>query len=194
MKTKFNWKEIIRPAATLTIICLLITAALAVTDSVTKAPIAALATQKELASRQQVLPQAASFEEIPDTGETTAPCKALDASGNVVGYVIVTSANGYGGSVKVMTGIQTDGTVAGITILEQSETVGLGANCEKETFRNQFVQAIPQNGFSVYKAGQTKPESGGVEALTSATITSSAVVKAVNSATDVFHTLTKGGN
>ncbi len=194
MKSKFNWKEVIRPTATLTIICLLVTAALAVTNSVTQGPIAALATQKELASRQQVLPQAASFEEIPDTGETTSPCKALDSAGNVVGYVIVTSANGYGGSVKVMTGIQTDGTVAGITILEQSETVGLGANCEKESFRNQFLQTVPDNGFSVYKAGQNAPENGGIEALTSATITSNAVVKAVNRATEIFATLTKGGN
>ena len=191
---KLNWKEIIRPAATLTIICLLITAALAVTDSVTKGPIAELATQKELTSRQQVLPQAASFEEIEGTGEVTAPCKALDSAGNVVGYVIVTSANGYGGSVKVMTGILPDGTVAGVTILEQSETVGLGANCEKESFRSQFEQALPDEGFSVYKAGQTVPENGGIEALTSATITSNAVVKAVNSAAEVFRSLTKGGN
>ena len=191
---KFNWKEIVRPAVTLTAICLLITAALAVTDSVTKGPIAELATQKELASRQQVLPQAASFEEIEGTGETTAPCKALDSAGNVIGYVIVTSANGYAGSVKVMTGIQTDGTIAGVTVLEQSETVGLGANCEKESFRSQFQQPIPEDGFSVYKAGQAAPEDGGIEAMTSATITSNAVVKAVNSAADIFNTLTKGGN
>lgn len=194
MKKKFNWKEILRPAATLTIICLLITAALAVTDSVTKDKIAELSMQKELASRQEVLPQAASFEEIEGTGETTAPCRALDVSGSVIGYVIVTSANGYGGSVKVMTGILNDGTVTGVAVLEQSETVGLGANCENEEFRSQFEQEISDDGFTVYKTGQTEPESGGIEALTSATITSSAVVNAVNNAVEIFRTLTKGGN
>jgi len=194
MKLNFNWKEIFRPAATLTMICLLVTAALAVTNGVTKAPIEALAAQNELQSRQQVLSQAASFEEISGTGETIAPCKALDSSGKVVGYVIVTSANGYGGAVRVMTGIQTDGTIADVVILEQSETVGLGANCQKESFRNQFLQAIPGNGFSVYKTGQTAPSSGGIQVLTSATITSNAVVKAVNRASEIFRTLTKGGN
>ena len=58
----------------------------------------------------------------------------------------------------------------------------------------QFEQKIPDEGFSVYKAGQTAPENGGIEAMTSATITSNAVVKAVNSAAEVFRTLTKGGN
>lgn len=193
MKKKLNWKEVLIPAATLTAICLIITAALALTDSVTKDPIAALAVQKELQSRQEVLPDAVSFEEIEDSVLETAPCRALDGSGNVIGYVVVTSANGYGGAVKVMTGFTADGAVSGISILEQSETVGLGANCEKESFRDQFHQTPPADGFFVYKAGGAGGE-GGIEALTSATITSNAVVKAVNAATEVYQTLAKGGN
>lgn len=193
---KLNWKEIIRPTLTLAAICLVVTTLLAATRAVTKGPTEELERQQEIASRQEVLPTAASFEEIADSGFDTNPYKGLDASGQVVGYVITTSGKGYGGSINVMTGISTDGTVTGVTILSHSETVGLGANAEKESFRDQYKQTIPEDGFSVYKAGQDGG-AGKILAMTGATITSDGVTGAVNQAVEIYRQIAgsgEGGN
>ena len=116
------------------------------------------------------------------------------ANGADVGCVCITQTNGYGGALRVMTGISADGAVTGVSILKNSETVGLGANCVKESFRSQFVGAVPEKGYSVYKAGGDVPASGGIAALTGATITSNAVVAAVNEALQLYRTLNlKGG-
>ena len=79
-----------------------------------------------------------------------------------------------------MTGISTDGTVTGVSILSISDTPGLGMNAEKESFRDQYKKAAPAGGFTVIKngtAGDTE-----ISAMTGATITSQAVTDAVNDA------------
>lgn len=185
---KWNKKELLRPAAVLAIICLVVTSALALTDAITKDAIANLAAQKEQASQKLVLPDAVLFEEVEGQ---PGVCKALDQNGNCIGYTMVTSANGYGGAVKVMTGISLSRAVTSIIILEHSETVGLGAKCETESFRDLFVGIPPADGFHVNRPGKA-PTDGGIEALTSATITSNAVVTAVNQALALFDSLEKG--
>ena len=173
---KLDWKQIVRPAAVLTIICVVVTAVLGGANALTKDAIAAQEAAAEQAARAEVLPGASEF-------------RASD-----VGCVCITQTNGYGGALRVMTGISADGAVTGVSILKNSETVGLGANCVKESFRSQFVGAVPEKGYSVYKAGGDVPASGGIAALTGATITSNAVVAAVNEALQLYRTLNlKGG-
>ena len=187
---KLNWKEILLPAAALTVICLVVTAALGVTNELTKGPIAVLQEETERASRQQVLPQAQEFTEIEYEGLTDAPYEGRDASGQLVGYVIVTQAKGYGGTIQVMTGIDTSGTVTGVNILSHSETVGLGANAAKPEFTDQYQKPIPEDGFVVEKNGK---DGDAIQALTGATITSNAVTDAVNSAVKVYEELSGKG-
>ena len=67
-----------------------------------------------------------------------------------------------------------DNAVTGVSIVDHAETSGLGANCVKESFRNQFIGAT--GGLAVNKDGGT------IDALTGATITSRAVTRAVNNA------------
>ncbi len=66
-----------------------------------------------------------------------------------MGYVFETEASGYGGKVKVMTGIDAEGAITGVVILSHDETPGLGANAEKPDFLNQFLQQSP--GWKVIK-------------------------------------------
>ena len=180
---KLDMKTIMRPALTLMIICLIVTAALGGVDALTKDRIAQLAAEAEQAARAEVLPAATTFEPINDE-ETVFAGK--DSAGSITGYVIITESSGYGGKLRVMTGISAAGEVTGINILSHNETVGLGANCTKPSFRNQFLGRLTGNGFSVYKPGSAAPSEGGVEAITSATISSNAVVKAVNDAVAIF--------
>ena len=189
---KLSFKDIFKTALPLVLICVVISASLGLTNELTKGPIAQLAQEKEMAARQEVLPQAVAFEAIEGMDSEFINYAAFDAYGKKIGYVITTAASGYGGKVQIMTGITTDGSVSGVSVLSQSETVGLGANCEKESFRDQFVGKIPQNGYVVYKNGSASVD-GGIQAMTSATITTSAVVSAVNSAVNIYKTIAKEG-
>ena len=76
-----------------------------------------------------------------------------------------------------------------MVILEQDETPGLGANAEKESFRDQFKQAVPENGFSVTKSTAGEGE---ISAMTGATITTAAVTNAVNDAIAQYHEIKEG--
>ncbi len=188
---KLNVKEIIRPTAILFIICVLVSAALAGTNLLTADRIAEQAAAKAEESRKLVLPEAESFEEQPATQTAGAYHKGM-AGDEIVGYVFETSSKGYGGDVKVMTGISADGDITGVVILSHGETPGLGANAEKEEFRAQYQQAAPEGGIQIVKY-QT-PAEGQIEAMTGATITSTAVTNAVNQAVDEFHQCVGGGN
>ncbi len=174
---KLDAKEILKPALLLFVICVCITALLAGTNKLTAAKIAQNAVENEEASRQTVLPDADEF-------KTEDDCAVGYKDGKVIGYVYVTSAKGYGGDVQIMTGITTDGTISGVVVLDHDETPGLGANCEKESFRSQYMQSVPADGFTVVK-NQTAGE-GEIEALTGATISSRAVTDAVNEAVAMY--------
>ena len=185
-----NAKTVLAPTAVLLVICILVSAALAGTNLLTRDRIAEAAAQKAEESRMVVLPGAETFE------EKDGHYAGLDGSGETVGYVFETEGKGYGGTVKVMTGIDTDGSITGVVILSHSETPGLGANAEKESFREQYKQPVANlaGGISVVKF-QT-PKEGEIQAMTGATITSTAVTNAVNSAIEQYQNAyqSEGGN
>ena len=114
---KLNPKAVLKPAVSLFLICLIVTALLAGVNMLTADRIAALAVQTAEDSQKVVLPNAASFEEVDED-----TVKGLDGSGQLAGYVITTEAKGYGGTIEVMTGITADGSVSGVVLLSQNET------------------------------------------------------------------------
>lgn len=184
---KLNAKDVIIPTLVLFLVSLLVTAALAGTNLLTKDQIKVQNELAAQASRKVVLPTAETFEEAPDKSYYIGK----DAGGQTVGYVFSTQSNaGYGGAVGVMTGIASDGNVTGVVILSHNETPGLGANAEKESFRNQYLQQATANGFTVVKSGT--PGDGEILAMTGATITSNAVTEAVNKAEEQFQSVKEG--
>ena len=190
-----KFKDILVPAVTLFVICLVVSALLAGTNALTKGPIANNAVIKSQQAMQSVCPDAVSFEGVNNVNYEAY--KALDESGETIGCAITVSSKGYGGDVSVMVGISTEGETAlgkvtGIEILSHSETPGLGANAAAEDFRNQYKQDITASGFSVVKDG-TGGGDGRIDAITGATITSNAVTNAVNEAMSIYVSLIEGG-
>ena len=166
---------------------LIITGALSVTNFITKDTIEALNLETEKEARTVVLPDAANFE-AGDSEETYYVGKADD--GSEKGYVFTTTAKGYGGTIQVMTGINTEGEITGVTILSLNETPGLGMNAQNASFTDMYKQTAPESGFNVIKSGTAGD--GNIVALTGATITSQAVTDAVNSAIEQYNEI-KGG-
>lgn len=187
-----EFRKLSRPAVMLFIICLVATALLAVTNSITAKPIAEQAEKAEIAARVAVLPGAESFSENKtvsykgsdfENGEYRYN-EAYDSNGSLIGYAITSSAKGYGGAIQVMTGVNLDGEVTGVEILEMSETAGLGMNAAKEEFRKQFLGKIL--GIEVSTATNKASSDNAIDALTGATITSKAVTQAVNLALTLY--------
>lgn len=107
-----------------------------------------------------------------------------DATGKALGNAVKSTANGFGGTLEVLTGFSPDGTILGYTILQSAETPGLGAKAnlwfQKENGEKRTI--VGKNpgkcNFTVSKDG------GDIDAITASTITSRAFLSAVKSAYD----------
>lgn len=117
--------------------------------------------------------------------------EALDAQGEVVGYVVeTTSGNGYGGDIVLYVGITKEMNVSGVSILSIAETPGLGMKAE-DVLIPQFKDKAATT-FTYSKTGAVA--SSEIDAISGATITTKAVVQAVNGAVAVADELLEGGN
>ena len=182
MKKKLTPKAILIPTVSLFLICVVVTAILALTNNITAEKIAENEAQSKQDSMFAVLPQAKTFDEItPDV-----MYEGRDAAGQTVGFAISTASQGYGGQVKVMTGIGTDGTIVGVDVFyNDDETPGLGKNTSNPSFRDQYKGLSANTDIAVSKdsaAGNAQT----VDAVTSATISSRAVTRAVNDACRIY--------
>lgn len=86
---------------------------------------------------------------------------------------------GYGGKISFALGVDAEGAITGIEITSQSETAGLGANCETDEFKNRFpgVKAPESPSEEMYNKNETTETQ--VQALSGATVTSRAITRAV---------------
>lgn len=188
-------KEITRLGTILLLICFVAASLLAMTNDVTYPKIM---KQRQIASeqaRKDVLPDANSFEEV--TGDAfdaiqgqSEPVEELfvgKKDGEVVGYVVKTLPKGFGGTIKIFTGITTEGTISGVRMgTGHQETPGLGAKAELPEFYEMYNGMSTASPIGVSKTQQTDTE---IQAISGATITSSAVTRGVNAAIDAVAAL-----
>lgn len=104
--------------------------------------------------------------------------QALDADGQAVGFVIVSSTRGYRSDIRVQSIFAADGeTLAGIQVLAQDETEYLGTRIQTEGFTSLFNgRRAPMKLWGSATFGSP------IDALSGSTVSSQAVVDAVNHA------------
>ena len=151
---------------------------------------AANAQADHLRTLQTLLPGSTNFTLESYSGEDA---NIVSVHKGETGFVVETVTYGYAGNITMLIGVNNDGKVAGLVVRELSETYGLGANALTDVdFLAQFLNksgefAVATEGEDAFSgATGTATESTGettdVDALTGATVTSKAVVRAVNSA------------
>ena len=189
-------KAILIPTISLFIICLCATFLLGLVNGVTQDKIAQNAVETEMNSRKIVMSGAETFGEKVEGDYTyegvASPysyVEAVDSQGKVIGYIFVTQSSGYGGAISTMTGIDTEGKVTGVEFLQINETVGLGMNATKDSFKDQFKGLSGMIGVNKNESTETE-----IKALTGATITSKAAAKGVNIALDIYENVIGGEN
>ena len=171
-----NWNKIFKPIVVLVIICIVVTGALAATNSKT-APIIEAA---ENAARTELLPEAeGAF--TPVENVEVENVSAIYVADNGAGTIITSSAKGYGGDVVVMTAITPDGTIKQIKVTEQAETKGIGSKVVDTPSYWENYQGLD--------ASQPLVLNEDVDAVTSATISSTALINAVNSAIEAYNAI-----
>ena len=113
---------------------------------------------------------------------------ARDENGNIVSVAIKTFSNsGFGGKIELMVGYFVDGTINKYKVIDHKETPGLGTKVTEPKFSEQFHGINP--GRHVFKV---KQDGGNIDAVTAATISSRAVVDAIQRGYDAFNKLSAG--
>ena len=109
--------------------------------------------------------------------------EAVSEGGTFHGHVIeAVTSQGYGGDIVLYVGVGTDGTVNGVSILEISETPGLGMKAESVLIPQ--LQGVQTDAFSYSKIKNDANPDNVIDAISGATITTKAVTNAVNGALD----------
>lgn len=177
-------RGIARIGLALGVVCLVAAVSLAAVNYLTKGEIErrkAIELQENLGV---VFPNATEFKERPvpeeasrREGASILACYDALVEEKLAGYVFRVSTMGYGGEMILLVGIAREGTLTGIQVLEHQETPGLGSNVTEGTFRSQFVKKPIDDPFEAKKD---------VQAVTGATISTSAVLRACRGAIAYF--------
>lgn len=172
----------------LTLISFCASALLAGGYALTKKPIEQALQEKKNAAIKEVLPKGdieiGKAVEIKLDGFEDAFVVYPAKKGNkLIGCAVETyDNNGYGGKIRSMVGMDTEGTIINYSILEANETPGLGAKLTDwfKTKGDIRGRKATNENFKVKKDG------GEIDAITAATITSRAFLTSVKSAYDAF--------
>ncbi len=172
-------KEMLRLILVLTLTATLTGSLLAIANKWTEEPIQAARRADLLQALTVVLPE---HDNEPDRDAITIEIETREhtfyparCNGEFTGAAFTSRAEGYGGSITVMIGVDANDDIHAIHILNHQETPGLGANIANPEFTGQFSGQDAADGKTALRR-----EGGNIEAVTAATVSSEAVTEAVN--------------
>ena len=137
--------------------------------------------------RKLLFPEAGSFE-----AKSAPAVEGLNSvyQANTGDWVFdVTSSQGYHGDVELMVGITADGKVAGLQVVAENETDGIGTNALTDEYFGGFANMEAAGTLTTDEAGSGQTH---VDAVSGATFTSHAVVDCLNIAFEAYAQM--GGN
>lgn len=176
-------------------ITIIAAAALAGVYTLTKEPIEQAKIEKQKVAIGQVLPDiqfnnnpAEEAVEVTVDGETVTVFPARQ-DGELVGMAVEShDSNGFSGLITVMYGFRPSGDITGFAVMQHAETPGLGSKMD-EWFSNPAHTIV---GLNAATSNLTVSKDGGdVDAITAATISSRAFLRALtlaNQASQQFAT------
>jgi electron transport complex protein RnfG len=188
MSGKVDFKTMIKLGIVLTLFATSACVILALVDSITKPQIEKNQADYLEAAIKDLFPDADNFKEINDV-HSPDPAVSIENAfvalkhNEINGMALILSRASYSGSIRIMTGVNSNGIINGVKILSHSDTPGLGANAASSTY---FVDRA--NGITFYGQFAGKKTSDPFEVkkdviiITASTITSRAVAESVKAA------------
>ena len=166
-----NWKDIM----VLVVVVLIAVASLVWVAGVTEPAREANKKAKQQVALKFLFPKAHEFEERKLDNIVFFIPKS--ERGEILGVIVPTETNkGYGGTIKMLVGVDLEGRIVKLKVTEHHETPGLGSKATEDdsAFLKSFIgRSLEDTKFKVKKDG------GDIDAVTSATITSRAICDAV---------------
>lgn len=178
--TSVKKSAIFEPIIVLVCICLIASFMLAAVYQITAPIIDEHEIERKNQSLLIVLPAGSSFE-LDESIELVKGVSEVYIAGNGAGIVCATSNKlGYGGPIKMMIGVDSTGSISGITVLDHSETASLGGQALKEKYLTNYI-------------GQNSADSiNSIDAYTQATHTSDSIKAACAAALEEFSVANAG--
>ena len=177
-----NWNKIFKPIVVLCAICIVITGALAATNAATYPVILEATIKAQNEARNELLPEAeGAFSKVD--GIKIDNVSDVYAADNGTGWVITSNAKGYGGTITVMSAFSPDGKIKQIKITEAAETPGFGSNVTDN--KSYWERYAGLDGTKQLVLGQD------VDGWSGATISSKALLRAMNSAIEAYNAIPK---
>ncbi len=158
-----------RLVITLTAICAAVAVLLSAVNIITRGRIAESAAREKRDAVLAIFPAGTDSELYALEGSESEVYLVL-RDGNVIGYCAFVTSSGFGGEMQLMVGINADGVTEGVRIVSMSETPGVGTKTNTDAFLSRFIGK-----------GHTDP-TGGVDAISGATVSSNAVKAGVEAA------------
>ena len=165
-------ENFIKPIIVLAVICLVVTGLLAYVNDITYPVIKASSESRIESTMRDIMPGAPGFEPVEYDGlpyPVHDVYKAVDGSG----FIFIVTSHGFGGDIKIVCGIDSDGNIIEVRTEQHSETKGLGDYIENRSFTSLF------DGLDVSRL----PE---VDTVTGASVTFNAYIHAIEAAFEAF--------
>lgn len=158
----------------LTLIAVISAGLLAWVKTITDEPIRLAEEKKKTEALQQVLP---AFDTVETEDDEDGIVYKAYHENKWVGTAVQCTSMGFNGEVLVMAGFDSNNKLIDYVVLKQAETPGLGTKMV-DWFKNALVGRVMDLNAPL----KVKQDGGDVDAITAATISSRAFLKAVNDA------------
>lgn len=185
-------KETIKLGIVLFIFTAIAGGILALTNGFTSPIIAEIEKEASFEAIMELFPEADDFEEIDEVLLTNIKGKyapivdgqIVYKNTEVIGYSFKTESSGYGDNpIVAITGINSDGSIAGIDVVTHSETPGFGKAIDEDFFKDTYKGKSTDSELITVSEPAAENE---VMLITGSTISSKGVVTGVNAAREVF--------
>ena len=188
-KVDMDPKYIIKLTVTLFVTCVIVAGLLGLVDNVTREKIAAINWENTVAAMKAVVadPDATTFSDALENteamsaaalagGGTLDSVYEVQVGGASAGYAIKVVASGSQGNIEMMVGVDGEGAVTGVSIVDNAETAGIGSKVmeNQNGVLDQFIGKSAADG--------TLAVGTNVDAITGATVSSKGVTAGVNAA------------
>ncbi len=175
-------------ALKLTLICLLAVLSLSLVNFLTEKKIIQNGIIVEEKTNKDLINDAEKFEKKnfkdPELQKSGFYYYEAKKGKNVIGYIISSIGKGYGGDFKLMVAVDTNLTIVNMKMLKNNETPGIGKKAETKEYMKKFVGTNTSNKpFPETKNFLSQEDK---DAITGATITFNAIVKATKRALDLL--------
>jgi len=166
------------PLLVLTVICLVVSGALALMHSITDPIITSAAVERAQAAMIKKIPEATGFDPVDLSVYQNIPASVQEVyrTSNDVGYIFIAAVNGFSGDITVICGVSPEGRIISTSALSHTETRGIGTIIEQESFLGGFVGS--------------DDNLAGIDTVAGATISTRAYIHAIDDIMTAFSIIT----